>query len=129
MVSLFTDLIPFEEANAPPAIFYTGDTLPLLQVQFTYDNNTGPVDLTNAVVSVTVIAVGIQAASLYGLPVNVIDVANGICQFQLPQAFSLPPGVEEGTFSVQLVADFGFGVRQHTDPFDIIIRKSLGQSA
>lgn len=104
---------------------YTGDTYPVLVFPLTYDDGSGSVDLTSCIVYITIVATGTVGNSIINDICTLADAAGGICQYQLPQALTLAPGINNGTYTGQLTIDFGGGRQQTCAPFTIDVQRRI----
>jgi hypothetical protein len=111
-----------------PLVYYTGDTRPLIELQLVYDDGSGPIDLTNATVTLTLISTTITSTGVLDQPVTVIDPDNAIVQYRLPYGLALPVGVNEGEFTLQCRVNYGNGDTQSTSTLAVLVRKRVGQA-
>ena len=123
MVMAFADILPFNDNDV---VYYTGATWPPIMGQFSYDDSSGPVDLTGAAVSISIVPIGTQAPAYYNQPAQILDAPNGVVQYILSRAFILPPTVRIATFQAQFVADYGNGRVLYADAFDITVLRGAG---
>jgi hypothetical protein len=108
---------------------YTGDTRPTLRFDLSYDDGSGPLDVSGATVTIVLAPVGgTGGEGVYGDLCTIVDGPNGIVTYKLPQPFSLPPGVSAMPYQAQLTIDFGSGDIQTSDPVDVVVVKKLGRA-
>lgn len=104
--------------------FWAGDTLPPMVFRLIAPDG-GAQDLTGAIATITIAAIGTTGAPILQDGGQVFDQPGGGVQYTLPRPLTLPVGVDEALYAGQWTFDFGAGKVLHSAQFGIAVQRPL----
>jgi hypothetical protein len=105
--------------------YWAGDTLPAMVFRIVAADG-GAQDLTGAVATITIIALGTTGAPILQDGAQIFDQPGGGVQYSLPRPLTLPVDVNgPELYAGQLTFHFGSGKVLHSDKFGITVSRPL----
>lgn len=112
-----------------PLVFYTGDTRPVLIISLIYDDESGPIDVSDTTVTISIRSLSSIGTPVYNAPCAILDGPNGLINYQLGTSLTLPLGVQSAIWEAQVTVNYGGVDELSPAPFHFQLVRRIGPEA